>query len=599
MSGGADGAGAWRAIALAVAGLAGALVVLVFASKTVLGWNGDAGLVLAPAERGNAVSVASVTANGPAAQAGIRAGDRIDLRAMPFEDRVFLVATPVANRAIAVTLERGGDVRRTTVVPRRTHLDAYGFVAYLVLLWMAAFAALIGSRRPEMPEARLLSLALSAWVAADVLQYLSTPWPALDDAISAVEMGGIAGAIAVALFVRFAELFGRPLGIARRGLDAIAYVGAIGLGLYGVIGAVALAWLPVDAVPFYFGAGAAALIAGVQFLVVLAGAAAVAGSRGAERQRIAWAVASFGVLFGASIVQIVLETVVPSADMQTATQACVNVIAVLAPVGLTYSVLSRRLLDIGFALNRAAVFSAISIIVVGAFMAVEWTLGNWLQNVTPFASTLVGLALAIALGFSVKLLHDRVDHAIDHLFFHKRHEQEKALLRFAGDAPFITTSDALMRRTVDELAEHSSAGSVAIFRYDGVRTFRPACASGELPDALDENDAALVAMRASKAFADLHRYRTALHGEFAFPMIARGELIGVLVCGAKRGGDPYAPDETSTLATLAQSVGTTLDALAVREAGPNAAIHALQVDVAALRDDVRVLLAAVRLADPR
>ena len=599
MSGGAARTGAWRAIALAVAALAGALVVLVFVSKTALGWSGDAGLVLAPADRGNAVAVASVTPGGPAAAAGVRAGDRIDLQAMAFDDRVFLVAAPLANRAIAVSLERGGSVRRVTIVPGRAHFDAYSVLAYVILLWMVAFAALIGARRPAMREARLLSLALSVWVAADVLQYLSAPSAALDDIVSGLSMGGVGGAVAIALLVRFAELFGRPLGLARRLLDVVAYAGAIALALYGIIGSIALAWLPVDAVPFFLGTGAAALIAGVELLGVLAGVAAVAGSRGADRQRAAWAVASFGILFGVSIVQIVLETLVASADVQIATQACVNVVSVLAPVGLTYSVLSRRLLDIGFALNRAAVFSAVSIIVVGAFMGIEWALGNWLQNVTPFASTLVGLGLAIVLGFSIKFVHQRVDHAIDHVFFHKRHAQEKALLRFAGDAPFMTSSDALLRRTVDELAEHSSVGDVTIFRHDGVRTYVAASASGDAPAPVDENDAAMVAMRASKAPADLHRYRTALRGEFAFPMSARGELIGVLVCGTKRDGDPYAPDETATIATLAQSVGTTLDALAAREGGPSAAMHALQVEVAALRDDVRVLLAAMRLADPR
>ena len=44
------------------------------------------------------------------------------------------------------------------------------------------------------------------------------------------------------------------------------------------------------------------------------------------------------------------------------------IVGIIMPVGLTYSVLSRRLLDVGFALNRAVVYSAVSVVVVGLFI---------------------------------------------------------------------------------------------------------------------------------------------------------------------------------------------------------------------------------------
>jgi K+-sensing histidine kinase KdpD len=335
----------------------------------------------------------------------------------------------------------------------------------------------------------------------------------------------------------------------------------------------------------------------VQLLVVLAGAGALATSRGAERQRAAWAVASFGILFAAAIVQIVLDTIVPTTDMDVATQAAVNVVAILAPVGLTYSVLSRRLLDIGFALNRAAVFSAVSLIVVGGFIAIEWALGNWLQNLTRVTSTLVSLALAIGLGFSIKALHAQVEHAMDHVFFRKRHAQEKALLRFAREAPYVTDAAALVRRTGDEIREHAGASRVTIYRpADGA--FAAAAAPDGVPASVGENDPALVSMRATNGVVDLHRTASALSGEYAFPMIARGLLIGVVVCGPKRSGDPYAPDEVATLAEVAREVGTALDAHTAHRGDASADLLALQLEVAALRDDVRELLAAMRAPEP-
>jgi hypothetical protein len=100
---------------------------------------------------------------------------------------------------------------------------------------------------------------------------------------------------------------------------------------------------------------------------------------------------------------------------------------------------------------------------------------------------------------------------------------------------------------------------------------------------------------------DLHRGGSALHGEYAFPMLSRGVLVGVLVCGPKRDGDAYAPDEREALAELAQCVGRQLDILAA-DGEADAAAPTLQAQVDALRSDIRELIAVLRAnssAQPR
>jgi hypothetical protein len=411
-----------RALLVAAAGVALATVLLVLAGENVLQWNGPAGWTLQPAGRPFIVEVASVAAAGPAARAGLRAGDDVDLRANPFDDRVFLIAAPVARHAIPLAVERNG-VRRTVVVvpdPRPTQWD--GWIGNLVLLWMAFFGGLIGWRRPAMPEARLLSLTLSCYVTAIALQDLVTPSALLDVVFSALNWGGILGAGSLAMLIAFASLFGRPLSRVRRGVHAAGYVTAALLAFYGIAGALALGTAWFDPVALWFGMWAVGLICAAQVLVLVAGACAIGASRGDERQRVSWAVASIGSLLGVEVVQLVLTTVIPTYDVAVVTQACVNVCAVLAPVGLTYAVLSRRLLDIGIALNRAAVFSVVSVILVGTFMIAESALGNWLASVGHVTSTAFSVALAVGLGFSIRFVHERVDHAVGAVFFGGRQQ---------------------------------------------------------------------------------------------------------------------------------------------------------------------------------
>lgn len=62
-------------------------------------------------------------------------------------------------------------------------------------------------------------------------------------------------------------------------------------------------------------------------------------------------------------------------------------------------------------------------------------------------------------------------------------------------------------------------------------------------------------------------------------MFGRGRLIGALVLGAKRSGEPYAPDESDAIRQLTDGIGAALDILSTNGAGVRnellAAIHAL------------------------
>ena len=114
--------------------------------------------------------------------------------------------------------------------------------------------------------------------------------------------------------------------------------------------------------------------------------------------------------------------------------------------------------------------------------------------------------------------------------------------------------------------EHTGAHDAAILVRDGAGTY--AFATNGRPKEVSENDPGIVALRAWNKPIDLHVFPDSeLRGEFAFPMISRGDLVGTLICGPKRDGEAYAPDESEALLALAHGVGTALDTLSSRSNG--------------------------------
>lgn len=281
---------------------------------------------------------------------------------------------------------------------------------------------------------------------------------------------------------------------------------------------------------------------------------ALAAARGEERSRITWVIAPLMIFYITEMMLYLVPAILPTeqhGDALIAAYGFANLGSVLAPVGMTYALLNRRVLDIGFALNRVAIFSGVSIVVVGAFMLFEWAIGAWLQQQSHTTSLVVGAVVALLLGFSIKFVHDRVEHVLDRVFFRKRHEDEEAIRRFAREAAFVTDPALLVNRTIDVLERHADASFARVALGNGNATYA----------GVSENDPAIVALRTWHRKLDLHGIGTQFEGEFAYPMVSRGRLVGALLLGPKRSQESYAPDESDAIEDLAHHVGGVLDVL--------------------------------------
>ncbi|HEY5258371.1 MAG TPA: GAF domain-containing protein [Candidatus Baltobacteraceae bacterium] len=553
---------------LAVCGIAFALLLVEIVTRGSLPWYGNFGWSLAASDRPYVMQVTSVSPSGPAWRGGVRRGDEIDVRDYSFADRSSIVVTPLPNRVLQLQVRRAGSIRTTAVDPVQTPLLWDRWLAFVGASWMLAFAALIAWRRPNLPEARLLSLTLSVFGISNALWFgwFNTAYPIAN--VAAWVIFGATTSAVQAILARFASLFARPLSPLRRFLALATYaITALSFALY-VLTIVAITTLHPDPIALIFGwwssyfnhvIGIALILP--EFLALCCCFLAIAASRGAERQRAAWAVMSLTLLFGSIFVSDIFSDLTTSGETlnRDVLQPLVNLAFFVTPVGLTYALLNRRLLDIGFVVNRAAIFAGVSLIVVGIFILVELAIVGWVTDASRATSTLVNLSVALLLGLSLRFIHRRVEGFVDNVFFRKRHENVVALRRFAREALFITDAQTLLSRTIDEVKRRTETDEVGVL-VQGPAGYAFAGAGPALAD-IDGNDSAILALRTWHESIDLRAYATAVSGEYAFPMVARAKLLGVLVCGRKRNEEAYAPDEREALQTVAQDVGAALDFL--------------------------------------
>jgi hypothetical protein len=480
--------------------------------------------------------------------AGVRTGDFLDLRRVPplvryrFATRVWF-----PGETATLPIVRNGQTRWINLRATAVSMNWIGlFVANGGLLWMLLFAVIVVIKRSDTKEGRILALFLLLFNVGLEFQPQNwvTPWPALDAFLAAFSAIPFYGSLA--LGAAYAGLFGRPLSRERRILGLLAYA----------LGAAAAAGYAANVLGHLFPGGvppatryipAFALSAVVCATILLA----ILAARGSERSRVIWGGVPLSTLYLGALLSLGLGFFPGNFDGVESVIG--NFALLIAPVALTYSLLKRRLLDVGFVINRVAVYTAVSVIVVSIFVLVEWVVVD-VFGAGRQENFIVGAVLALGLGLSMRFIHHRVDVVLDNVFFRKRHEDEKAIRDFAHEVAFITDVPTILERIVSLLEERAHAAVVAVALDDGRGRFSGA----------SENDPAFVAMRAWHRPVDLHAVTSALTGEFAFPMVARGRVVGALVLGAKAGGESYAPDEFDAIRALAHAAGNAIDGLRSR-----------------------------------
>ncbi len=137
---------------------------------------------------------------------------------------------------------------------------------------------------------------------------------------------------------------------------------------------------------------------------------------------------------------------------------------------------------------------------------------------------------------------------------------------FAREVHFIEDRVTALERAVDAVESATGAAWVAAYTPDAEGVFTCGAAAGDMPfgtlDAIDEDDEALVALRADRGALDAPG-GSVLAGALVLPFVAAGRIRGLIAAGKV----PYAYTsvEREGLAAVASAVGLALEVLQARE----------------------------------
>lgn len=505
--------------------------------------------------------------NQPAEEAGVRVGDH--LVDVPHGDVYRGLALEMAHvDTLRVATSRGiVSVRaQLTKEPIGTALAA--FVLGLSVVVLVGFATLLYLRRPGLMAFAFWLWAIMQGNVADMLVALDRLPVVISLPLYAVTFTFGLSAIALIPFaLRFPD--GR-VSARMRWLDTTAWL-AFGGGVATdvVLALLRLAGLWGDNI-VSFAAGRAVQAIALPVVAAIFALRYVRSNR-IERAKTAWAIAGF---IGSILAQtgawaaVTFAMLASFAGLVPATfglvplieQRLLTALASLFPLLAIYPILRYRLFDLGFALNRAALYSILTVAAVATLAGVNWLAQHFVTErlalvLQPVAAIVIGLGYLRVRGWTQTFL--------ERTLFRERFAAEQQLDATIRGFPLVEGSGAIDESLTVECTDVLSLQSAAVFRVRDAALARVASVGWDDANlgALQRDDRLLRRLLTdgpAVRLAAVHWSPSGLPAPPSEPVVAMllaqaGVLIGVVFYGRHRNGTEIDPEEMRLLRRLCEA----------------------------------------------
>jgi hypothetical protein len=508
--------------------------------------------------------VIAVTPGGPGARAGVRLGDHVLDLARGDVRRGYRLNHPQIGDTLRVATPRG-IVTVTTAPVRLEQAEAnavlLGQMAGVVVI---VLATLLFFRRPG-------SMALGFWLYAIGSINVGTLDPLVERLPSSVELPvwlallGFGCSFAVPL-IPFALRFPRGTLSPRWRRSEVAAWGAF--GLVWILGLWFARLLEAGELTQWQITLVESGVADVPLLVAAVILAwRYARSPATERAQTAWALTGFGLMIGGELGAAATYAAFNFGWLDVGTMVVAFnlgiVVAGLAPLLAIYPILRYRLFDLGFVVNRAALYSLLTVAALATLAGVNWFAQHF---VTERLALVLQPIAAIAIGLGYLRVRGAVQTLLERTIFRDRFAAELELEGTIKGFALAERAGAIDESLTEEVASVLRLRTAAVFRVAGTALTRVASTGwdGASLDTLQRDDRLVRRLLADTATLAIDPARWNPNGLPPAPnepvlalALTRGSvLVGIALYGRHRNGTEIDPEEKRLLRRLCDAAAS-------------------------------------------
>ena len=235
---------------------------------------------------------------------------------------------------------------------------------------------------------------------------------------------------------------------------------------------------------------------------------------------------------------------------------------------------SRLLPRIDRRVLRSVLYTGVTLLLFLIFKAAEWLLEHSLAQGRQW-SLPIALGIALALGVTFQLFHHRVEHAAARWLDREGRRRRAGIEELIQELALIRDPQRLRERALHRMDEllHKRESAIYLQQDDSFTL----AGGGNAGDAalVRSDDPAIIQLKLRRAPVEARKISgSALAFPMAWPLVVRGDVVGLLAGGRRVHHESLAEDEVSMVARLAQALGNSL-ALLERptQKAPSAAVQ--------------------------
>jgi TolB-like protein len=219
------------------------------------------------------------------------------------------------------------------------------------------------------------------------------------------------------------------------------------------------------------------------------------------------------------------------------------------PRGRIFAQLDRRTL-------RSILYTAVTVLLFLTFKVTEWMLEHSIAHGKQW-SVPIALGVAVVLAIVFQVFHHRVEHAASHWLDREGRRRRAGIDELVQEIALIRDAERLRVRVVARVDELLHTRASAIYLQSGETFTRVAGGMESDPAQIPADDPAVIQVKLRRAAANAVP-GSALDFPMAWPLVVRGDVVGLLAGGRRVHHESLDPGEVATLTRLAEALANAL-----------------------------------------
>lgn len=252
------------------------------------------------------------------------------------------------------------------------------------------------------------------------------------------------------------------------------------------------------------------------------------------------------------------------------------------PIVLAFLILKERMMDVGVVIKRSLIYAILSALLIGTFVLLVMAASQLVVVLTGQESQLAVFAAALVTAVAGNLYRERVQNYLDRSFFRDRHDYQKALLEFSKELSRLERLDTLLAKISKQFVDTLHVTNCLPFILDQKTESYWMVSPFGLTDPVLEKvrfsasefglstllvkaarPIELYDLETNPLFAHLpvaekvalKKMETAL----AVPLALKDKLVGMLLLGNKKSGNPFSSEDADFFATFSASLAVVVE----------------------------------------